>query len=222
MCGRFALTVPQTSVTEIFSATLAEDFRLAPMRYNICPTQDIDVVLLDDEGERLHDRMRWGFLPRWYKKPNDGPLLINARSETIHEKPAFKSSTVRRRCLIPASGYYEWRAEEGGKQPYYIHPAEAEIAAFAGIWREWRGADGMALTTCAIVTCAANERLSAVHNRMPVTILPEDFGLWLGEEGKGASVLMRPAAEEFYAFHKVSREVNKARADAAELIEPLE
>jgi putative SOS response-associated peptidase YedK len=222
MCGRFALTVPLRAVTELFSATPAEDYRAAPMRYNICPTQDIDVVLCGEEGERLLDRMRWGFLPRWYKTPNDGPLLINARSETIHQKPAFKSSCVKRRCLIPASGFYEWKTEDGAKQPYYIHPANAKISAFAGVWRDWTGPDGMVLSTCAIVTCAASAALSGIHDRMPVTILPEDFGLWLGEEGKGAAVLMRSAPEDFYAFHRVSREINKARSDAPELQAPLE
>ena len=112
--------------------------------------------------------------------------------------------------------------EDGGRQPYYIHPAEDGLAAFAGVWREWTGEDGMRLLTCAIVTCGASERLSVIHNRMPVTIAPEDFGLWLGEEGKGAAVLMRPAPEDFYAFHPVSRAVNKGGTDGAELIAPLE
>ncbi len=225
MCGRFALTTPQSAVVEHFNAApvvgLAED---GP-RYNICPTQGVLAIRLDEAGERALDRLRWGFVPRWAKSMSDGPLLINARAETIHEKPAFREACRTRRCLIPADGFYEWRAGAGkGKEPFYIHPAGQDAApiAFAGMWQNWRdpGSETV-ISTAAIVTCAANETLSPLHHRMPVVIPPEHFGLWLGEEGKGAARLMRPAPEAFFKFHPVDRAVNAARHDTPDLMAPI-
>lgn len=220
MCGRIALTLPPDMVASLFDAVFDAPDNLQP-RYNICPTQDLHVVL-SDEGGRKIVRKRWGFLPRWYKTPSGGPLLINARAETIADKPAFRSSARQRRCLIPASGFYEWtKGSDGGRDPSYIYPASGDALAFAGVWRDWTGEDGTELSTCAVVTCAANEDISALHHRMPVILKPEDFGLWLGEEGKGAAILMKPAPAGTLAHYRVSRAVNGARQDAAELMEPL-
>ena len=137
--------------------------------------------------------MRWGLVPTWYRAPNAGPLLINARAEGIATKPAFRDAIRERRCLIPADGFYEWQGEKGAKTPFIVQPREGGLIAFAGLWQNWRGAP-----TCAIVTCPANAALAPIHERMPVIIDPSDFGLWLGEEGPGAARLMLPAAEEAF------------------------
>lgn len=221
MCGRLALTLPPDSVAHLFDARFLEPSNMQP-RYNVCPTQKIVACLLE-EGERQLHQLRWGFLPRWYKKPNDGPFLINARAETIAEKPAFKSSARQRRCLIPATGFYEWtKSEDGGRDPFYIYPARQAAFAFAGVWRDWASPEGETVRSAAIVTCAANSDISAIHHRMPVIIAPEHFGLWLGEEGKGAARLMQPAPSGSLQSYRVSREVNGARVDTPNLMEPLQ
>ena len=221
MCGRFVLTLPTDAVAGWFDAVVERTVAEQP-RYNICPTQTIAVAISREDGRHLVP-MRWGFLPRWYKRPTDGPLLINARAETVAEKPAFRTSVRERRCLIPADGFYEWhRAKGRGKEPWFIYPRDAGLMAFAGIWREWAGPEGRHEVTCAIVTTASGEDLAQLHHREPVTILPDDFGLWLGEAGKGASVLMHAAAEGYFARHRVSPAVNSARQDMAQLIEPFE
>ena len=220
MCGRLALTLPPDMVTQLFDAVFDSPENLEP-RYNVCPTEDVLVAVSGDGGRRLL-RKRWGLLPRWYKSPTDGPLLINARSETIAQKPAFKSSAKSRRCLVPASGFYEWKkAEDGGRDPYYIHPAEGPAFAFAGVWRDWTGPDGDEISTMAIVTCTASSDMAHIHHRMPVIIAPADFGLWLGEEGHGAAPLMRPAPEGTALSYPVSRKVNKAGVDDEALLDPV-
>ena len=165
--------------------------------------------------------MRWGFLPHWYKTTNGGPLLINARSETIAEKPAFKAACRERRCLIPATGFYEWtKTPDGTRLPWYIFRADGEPLVFAGVWQDWER-EGEAHTTCAIVTCSANTPMSKIHHRMPVILEPGDWGKWLGEEGKGAATLMQPANENTLEFFRVDPAVNSNRAAGPQLIEPL-
>lgn len=224
MCGRFALTTPQSAVIEHFNAAPVAGLPDDGPRYNVCPTQGVLAIRRDEAGERALGRLRWGFVPHWAKSLSDGPLLINARAETIHEKPAFREACRVRRCLISADGFYEWRASAGkGKEPFYIQPAnDGALIAFAGIWQDWRDPkSGDAISTTAIVTCAANETLKPLHHRMPVVIPPESFGLWLGEEGKGAAVLMRPAPDAFFKFHAVDRAVNGARHDSPDLMAPI-
>lgn len=225
MCGRFALTLPHDAVADIFDVPPDAALSARGPRYNICPTQEIEVVSRGPDGRRI-GAMRWGFIPQWFKTPNAGPLLINARSETIATKPAFAKSVRERRCLIPASGFYEWKASAGkGKEPYWIHPqpgANLPLVALAGVWREWEGAEGDRLTTCAIVTTAASKTLAPLHHRLPLAIGSADWGLWLGEEGRGAARLMTPPAEDFWAFHEVAPEVNRAKADGPQLMAPLE
>ena len=219
MCGRFALTLPDDAMANLFEATLSND--LAPLpNYNICPTNQIHTVTSDDGQRRLRP-MRWGFIPHWYKTENGGPLLINARAETIAEKPAFKAACRERRCLVPATGFYEWtKDEDGNRLPWYIHPTEGDLIAFAGVWQNWER-DGVAHTTCAIVTTEANAPMSAIHHRMPVTVAAKDWGLWLGEDGKGAATLMHAAPDDALAFYRVDPAVNSNRASGAELIAPL-
>ncbi|PLS22003.1 SOS response-associated peptidase [Neptunicoccus cionae] len=220
MCGRFALTLPTDAVAGWFGATEITAQWEQP-RYNICPTQDIPVAVLH-EGARHLVPMRWGFLPKWYKTPSDGPLLINARAETIAEKPAFREAVRSRRCLIPADGFYEWHREKGkGKEPWYIYASEDPLMAFAGIWQVWTGADGQRSVTCAMVTTQAGADIAEVHHREPVTVKPENFGLWLGEEGKGAATLMQSADPSYFARHRVGLEVNSGRVEGPQLREPL-
>ena len=148
MCGRFALTVPHTSVAELFDAAPDPSLMMRGPRYNICPTQEVEVCRIGAEGREMA-RLRWGYIPHWYKAPNDGPLIINARSETIAEKPAFRDAVRHQRCLIAASGFYEWRQSAGkGKEPYWISAASgASMLAWGGIWQEWSGEDGRISST---------------------------------------------------------------------------
>jgi putative SOS response-associated peptidase YedK len=219
MCGRFALTLPHEAMAQLFDAALGESLMPTP-RYNICPTQAITTVVSGDDGRHLIP-MRWGFLPSWYKTDRDGPLLINARSETIAEKPAFKKACRERRCLIPATGFYEWTKDaEGARLPWYIQPHSQDYLAFAGIWQDWTPPEGAQISTCAIVTTAANDVISAIHHRMPVTVMPDEYGLWLGEQGKGAATLMQAAPIDRFKFFRVDRRVNSNRPDDPELIAP--
>jgi len=216
MCGRFAVTLPGDAMAQLFGAEPANDLPDVP-NYNICPTNPVHVIR-SENGSRKLGAMRWGFLPHWYKTPSDGPLLINARAETIAQKPAFAKAARTRRCLIPATGFYEWVKDADGKRlPFYIHPAGEGPLVFAGVWRDWE-AGGVAHRTCAIVTCMANMAMSQIHHRMPVLIAPQDWGKWLGEEGHGAATLMQPAPEDALSFYRVDPKVNSNRAAGADLI----
>lgn len=224
MCGRFALTLPRQAVVRLFSAQdrLGGGAEDRP-RHNIRPTQQIWVCARQDMGDgpvRILTAMRWGFVPHWSKTPNDGPLLINARAETIADKPAFQTSARERRCLVPADGFYEWRAAAGrGKEPHWVASAKGAPLVFAGVWRTFthrpEGADAdVSINTAAIVTCAANDHMAPLHERLPVVIAPEHFGLWLGEEGKGAARLMKAPPDDFYHHHMVSTRLNQGGAAA--------
>lgn len=174
---------------------------------------------MNDGGRRLQ-AMRWGFVPHWYKELSGGPLLINARSETIAEKPAFKAACRERRCLITCTGFYEWTKDAQGKRlPWYIRRADDAPLVFAGIWQDWDKGD-TPVRSCAIVTCAANSEMSAIHHRMPVILEQSDWALWLGESGKGAARLMSPAAEDALVWHRVDPAVNSNRASGPDLIVP--
>lgn len=219
MCGRFAVTLPPDAMAQLFAAAPANDLPAVP-DYNVCPTTQIHVIRSGADQRHLHS-MRWGFLPHWYKSPTDGPLLINARAETIAEKPAFRAACRARRCLIPATGFYEWTKDaEGNRLPWYIHRADAAPIAFAGVWQEW-GRGEEAARTCAIVTTGANAQMKAIHHRMPVIVEERDWALWLGEAGKGAATLMQPAAEDVLSFYRVDPKVNSNRARGEELIAPI-
>lgn len=207
-------------MAQLFSARPANTLPRVP-NYNVCPTNQVHVVRTDDNGRRL-DGLRWGFLPHWYKQPNTGPLLINARAETIAEKPAFKAAFRDRRCLIVSTGFYEWtKTDQGDRLPWYIFRNDGSPIAFAGIWQHW-GKDEDRQGTCAIVTTQANKRVGAIHHRMPLILEPEDWPMWLGESGKGAARLMEPGREDILGFHRVDRVVNSNRASGPELIEPVE
>lgn len=218
MCGRIANTLPSDAMARLFAAQPANDLPPVP-NFNICPTTRVHVVRSGETGRRLVP-MRWGFLPRWYKTESDGPLLINARAETVAEKPAFRAACRDRRCLVVATGFYEWtKAPDGTRLPWFFRRRDGAPIAFGGIWQDWGGEAPMA--TCAILTTAANARVAEVHHRMPLILEPEDWPLWLGEAGKGAARLMVPGGEDVLDFFRVGRQVNSNRASGPQLIEPL-
>lgn len=217
MCGRFAVTLPNDAMAQLFAAQPANALPDVP-NYNVCPTTDVHVVRSAETGRQLLP-MRWGFLPHWYKAENGGPLLINARAETLAEKPAFRAACRDRRCLIIATGFYEWtKTPDGARLPWYIHRRDGAPIAFAGIWQTW-GEDGR--PTCAMVTTAANAHMSAIHHRMPLILPPQDWPLWLGEAAKGAAQLMTPGPEGVLDYFRVDPAVNSNRAQGAQLIDPV-
>jgi putative SOS response-associated peptidase YedK len=218
MCGRFAITLPTDAMAQLFDAQPANDLPEVP-NYNVCPTTQVHTVHLI-EGQRVLRPMRWGFVPHWAKSLTDGPLLINARSETIAEKPAFRAAVRSQRCLIPATGFYEWtKTEAGDRLPWYIAPQDKTTLAFAGIWQDW-GKD-TPVRTCAIVTTAASADIEPIHHRMPVLIEPENWGLWLGEKGKGAAPLMKAAPAGKLQAYRVDPKVNSNSAIGPDLLAPL-
>ncbi len=222
MCGRFAVTLPSDAMAQLFAARPANDLPGVP-NYNICPTNTVHAIVSDEgpEGSRQLVALRWGFLPHWYKSPTDGPLLINARSETIAEKPAFRAAVRSRRCLIPATGFFEWTKDpEGERLPWYIRPKDNDVLAFAGVWQSWDKGDD-SVKTCAIVTTQANAPMSTIHHRMPVILKQSDWPLWLGEAGHGAAPLMKPAPDDALEFWRVDPAVNSNRAAGADLIKPI-
>ncbi|QEW21569.1 hypothetical protein LA6_003781 [Marinibacterium anthonyi] len=219
MCGRFAVTLPPDAMAQLFAARPANNLPTVP-NYNVCPTNSVHVVRTAQTG-RILIPMRWGFLPHWYKAENGGPLLINARAETIAEKPAFKSACRDRRCLILATGFYEWTKDANGNRlPWYIHRRDGASIAFGGVWQDW-GKDEARQPTCAIVTTAASQAMSRIHHRMPLILDPSDWPLWLGEDGKGAARLMQPGPEDLLDVYRVDPKVNSNRASGPDLIEPF-
>ncbi|MCB2136511.1 MAG: SOS response-associated peptidase [Rhodobacteraceae bacterium] len=219
MCGRIALTLPHEAMVQLFDAAPDNDLPAGP-RYNICPTDSIPVCT-STGGQRRLRSMRWGFLPHWYDRPEGGPLLINARADTIAEKPAFRAAVRERRCLIPTDGFYEWTREKGKVPlPWFIHRADGRPLVLAGIWQDWER-DGRRLSTCAIVTTDAGPALAAIHHREPVVLEESDWPLWLGEAGHGAAPLMRAAADGVLVCHRVGTEVNSNRSSGPGLVEPV-
>ncbi|WP_334174683.1 SOS response-associated peptidase [Pseudoxanthobacter sp.] len=219
MCGRFLLTAPPEAVAALFRVA---GFHPFPPRYNIAPGQPI-VIVREVAGRRRLELVRWGLLPGWVKDPGDFPALINARSETALEKPAFRAAMRHRRCLVPASGFYEWQRAGRVKQPMLIRPADGGLVGFAGLWEEWIDADGGVHETGAILTTAASAAIAPVHDRMPAVIAPADFDRWLDVthvDARAAAGLLRPAAEEAFEIRPVSSRVNSAANDDPGLAEP--
>ena len=219
MCGRFAITIPSDAMSQLFDAQPVNNLPDLP-NFNVCPTNSIHVVTNNGLGRKL-ESLRWGFVPNWYRTVNAGPLLINARSETIAQKPAFVNASRERRCLIPCSGFYEWSKDlEGNKTPWFIKRNDDTPLVFGGVWQAW-GYEGEIIKTCAIVTTASNSKLSSIHHRLPLVLERNNWGFWLGEEGYGASSLMRPTADETLKAYRVSKNINSNRASGPDLISPL-
>jgi putative SOS response-associated peptidase YedK len=196
MCGLYSLTRSPGETRALFNYRDEPDF---PPREHVAPGQPIAAVRIEN-GERRFALLRWGFIPSWVKEVKPGKPLINARGETVLEKPSFRNAMRRRRCLVPADGYYEWSGEEGNKTPYYVQRADRGLFALAGLWEHWMGADGSEIETAALMTIAPNAELAAIHDRMPVIIAAEDHETWLTGETDEAAKLIRPAPGGTFTF----------------------
>jgi putative SOS response-associated peptidase YedK len=220
MCGRYAFLLPPEAMAELFKIL---NEAMYPPRYNIAPTQPVTVIV-EREGRRTAELFRWGFVPAWTKDPREMPLLINARAESMAEKPAFRDAVRNSRCLVPASGYYEWRRHpDGSRRPYYITTADNRTMAFAGLYSTWSGPNGEEVDTVCIVTVRPNAELSHIHDRMPALLTGDDVDAWLdrGVSGPKALPLAAPAPDGTMAFHPVGPEVGNANADHPGLIVPF-
>jgi putative SOS response-associated peptidase YedK len=220
MCGRFVITSAPEALRKLFGYIDQPNF---PPRYNVAPTQPVPVVIVEN-GKRQFRLMRWGLIPAWVKDPRGFALLINARAETVQDKPAFKNAIRRRRCLIPADGWYEWSQADARKRPYFIHRYDGQPFGFAGLAETWIGPNGEELDTVAIVTAAAGADMGTLHSRVPVTIAPGHFERWLDCTGEDAGDAMRVLAappERDFAWHEVSTRVNRTANDDAQLILPI-
>ncbi len=223
MCGRFTLTVDPADLQDVFGG-FTFPARFAP-RYNNAPSQPI--LSIPNDGKNQADFFLWGLIPSWSKDPATANKLINARGETIAEKPSFRGSFKYKRCLIPADGFYEWKVQAGQKTktPYFIHMKDRKPFAFAGLWDEWHSPDGNMLRTCAIITTTPNELMSELHNRMPVILDKADFADWLNPmpcPPDSLIHLIRPFPADRMSAHPVSTLVNTPGNDRPELIEPLQ
>jgi putative SOS response-associated peptidase YedK len=218
MCGRYFLdTLPEL---------LAGQFRVHKhpvyqAHWNIAPTQPILAVRLHG-GDRAWASLRWGLVPHWAKDLSIGARTFNARGETLAEKPAFRAAFKARRCIIPASGFYEWQALPAGKQPWAIRPANDPCFGFGGLWEHWSGEDGEVVETATIVTTAANAKMAPIHDRMPLILAPEDYERWLAGTPGEASSLIRPALDSALRMHPVGRAVGHVRNDHPGLAAPLD
>ena len=231
MCGRIAITLPPEAIRAFFRYVEQPNF---PPRYNVAPTQPVPVVRLErhasGEKQRHLVLVRWGFLPGFVKDPKDFPLVINARAETVAEKPSFRNALRRRRCIFVADGFYEWRRPPEGKrkgappaQPFLIRRRDGAPLALAGLWETWAGPNGEEVDTACIVTTMANGAMAAIHDRMPVILEPESFDIWLDcddHDTRDAEALMCPAADDVLEFWPISTAVNKVANDDASVQAP--
>jgi len=211
VCGRFVLETPLKATAEIFNAQMAESLVTVP-NFNIRPSENIS-VLVSNSGKRKLGQMRWGFVPHWYKSVADGPLLFNARAETLAEKPAFRDAWRRRRCLIPADGFYEWKKTVGSKsKPFYVRRSDRQQMIFAGIWQFSDDCEDR-IPTCTIITVPASEQILGIHNRMPLLIDPSDWAGWLGEgQGVKAAKLMKTPSHIELEVLNVTNEIKSTSA----------
>lgn len=221
MCGRFVMKSSQPELADFFEMAAAVD---VPARYNIAPTDA--VLAVADTGEGRHWRVfRWGLIPSWARDLAIGSKMINARSETVFDKPAFRAAVRKRRCLVPADGFYEWGGKKGERQPYYIAMSDGKPFAMAAIWERWEGGEGNFIESCALLTTAANSLIETFHPRMPVILEPEHWGTWLDPSGADRAELERlfvAYPDEKMAVRQVGHDVDNPRIDGEQLIVPLE
>jgi putative SOS response-associated peptidase YedK len=226
MCGRYTVGLSVDELAEAFDAPAAPDLDLGLPRWNVAPTQDAPALVRGPEGRRLGG-LRWGLVPFWADDPSMGNRLINARSETAHEKPAFRAAFRRRRCLLPADGFYEWQRPEdsGPKTPWWIHGAAGAPLTFAGLWERWEDPDDEEeLLTFTILTTRASPWMESIHGRMPVIVPPESRDTWMATEASVDDLreLLEPAPDHALTGHPVSTRVNSPSNDGPELVEPVE
>lgn len=217
MCGRYSQTKPIKTLKEHFQAIALEMDEQE--RYNIAPSQSVPVVIAGEQEREIH-AMRWGLIPSWAKDSALGNKLINARAETVHEKPSFKSSFKQRRCLVPTDGFYEWQVRDAGKFPQYIRLRTGGLFAFAGLWSEWDSGKEI-LKTFTIITTNANRDIESVHHRMPVILMPENYENWLAPASKEFPGLMKPLGDGLLDHYEISKTVNSPKNDSEACIVPL-
>jgi putative SOS response-associated peptidase YedK len=218
MCGRYALTSPPEEIAKRFNLLWVP---AVPAHYNIAPSQMVPVVRQTEEGRELA-MLKWGLIPSWAKDPAIGMRLINARAETLADKPAFRSAYRRRHCLIPADAFYEWKPIAGRKQPYCIRMADQAPFAMAGLWEHWSSPSGQALETCTIITTDANTLVGDLHNRMPAIVAPDDYAAWLDAGNAQAQELLKPFPSEHMKVYPVSLRVNSVKNDDAQCLAPVD
>jgi putative SOS response-associated peptidase YedK len=220
VCGRFTLTSTPETLAQRFGLDAVPE--MAP-RFNIAPSQDVATIRVRD-GERVLEMRRWGLVPHWARDPKIGNRMINARSETVAEKPAFRGAFRARRCLVPADGFYEWAGGKGPRQPYHIGLSDGGPFAIAGLWEHWSDQAAATIDSCTLLTTSANERIASLHHRMPVILDPDDWDLWLDpsvRDGDALQALLRPLAADRVDLHPVSRHVNDPKHDDPECVAPL-
>jgi putative SOS response-associated peptidase YedK len=214
MCGRTSYKLTWEEIVALYRLTLGPAPHNFQPRFNVCPTTQIDTIVAEDDARHL-ERMRWGLVPYWWKKPLKELKLatFNARAEAITEKPMFRSAFKRKRCLIPVSGYYEWQTTPGGKQPWYFTARDGSPAlTIAGLWDEWKNPEtGESLKSCTMIITEPNEFVAEVHDRMPVLLKPNQFDPWL--RGEAGVEYLKPAPNDFLQKRPVSKRVNSSRAD---------
>lgn len=218
MCGRFTQSADSKKIAKEFEVS---EVPAVEARYNIAPTQEV-LAVLEREGEREATFFKWGLVPSWAKDVSMGARLINARSETVAEKPAFRVAFKKRRCIIPADGFYEWRSDGGRKQPFFFRMQDERLFGFAGLWEHWEGEGGEVVNSCAILTTEANEVLRPVHERMPVIIHPDDYKLWLSAGERELDLvkeMLRPYTADEMTGYPVSTSINSPRSQGAKLVE---
>ena len=221
MCSRSSLTSPPEAVRAYFAYPETPNF---PARYNIAPTQPVAVVCLDAAGKRSFRLMRWGLLPPFVKNPKQFPTLINARAEGVLTKLAFRAALARRRCLIPADGFYEWTGSKS-RRPFLLRARKCGLIAFAGIWECWRDREGGEIDTVAILTCAANATVTPLHDRMPVVLPADAFEPWLdcaGTEAEAALALLQPTPDDLLEAIEIDPKINDSRHDEPDIQQPLQ
>jgi putative SOS response-associated peptidase YedK len=224
MCGRYVLRASLDELLAYFAldpgaSGVPADY---PPRYNIPPGTDIPVVRHSPEGKRVLHLLRWGLVPHWAKDAAGGARLNNARGESVAAKPSFRDAFRRRRCLIPASGFYEWQATGKARQPYYFSAADGTPLALGGLWESWRAPDGDILRTACVITSGPNAVMAPVHERMPVIVPRERWQDWLAGPGEAVADLVAPCPDGLLRAWPVDRRVSRATEDDAELIAPLE
>ena len=216
MCGRFALKLPPAELITRFGLTECADFE---PRFNIPPGTDIPVIRRSPEGARVLHLLRWGLVPHWAKDPTIGNRLANARGESVADKPAFREAFRKRRCLVPADGFYEWKTEGRTKQPYYFSHLSGAPLVLAGLWESWRAPDGTILRTVCLITTSANALMAPIHDRMPVLLNPTDWATWLEGSMEQAAQLIAPYADGALQCWPVDRRLNRPTEEGAGLIE---
>ena len=221
MCSRYSLTAPPEAVRACFGYGDTPNF---PARFNIAPTQSIAVVVRDKEGLRRFRLMRWGLLPSFVKDPKRFPTLINARAEDVLQKASFRQAMRYRRCLVPADGFYEWTGPKGKRRPFLLHPRDAGLIAFAGLYERWRDGKGEEIDTVVILTCPANGTIAPLHDRMPVILAPRDFAAWLDVKETPPEIareFLLPALDALFEAIELHPKINDSKREEPGVQEPL-